>query len=168
MAMTVLNNASAQFAIGVLNRNSLALDKALRKVSTGQKLNSAKDDASAYSISEQMRSKIRSLEQGIRNTQNGSAMLKIASGGIENIVEELRELKELAIDAANDSNTDDDRRVMQKVTSPPPPIIIQSACSTAPTSPRSTCPPPKPPRGASSTALLSTASTTCSPSPSRR
>lgn len=115
MAMTVLNNASAQFAIGVLNRNSLALDKALRKVSTGQKLNSAKDDASAYSISEQMRSKIRALEQGVRNTQNGSAMLKIASGGIENIVEELRELKELALDAANDSNTDDDRRVMQKV-----------------------------------------------------
>ncbi len=115
MAMTVLNNASAQFAIGVLNRNSTALGKALRKVSTGQKLNAAADDASAYSISEQMRSKIRSLEQGVRNVQNGSAMLKIASGGIENIVEELRELKELAIDAANDSNTDDDRRIMQKI-----------------------------------------------------
>ena len=115
MAMTVLNNLSAQLALGVLNRNSEALDKSLRKVSTGQKLNSAKDDASAYSISEQMRSKIRALEQDVRNVQNGSAMLKTAEGGIQNIVDELRELKELAIDAANDSNTDDDRRIMQKV-----------------------------------------------------
>ena len=115
MAMTVLNNLSAQKALGELNKNSNALGKSLQKVSTGQKLNAAKDDASAYSISEQMRSKIRALEQGVHNVQNGSAMLKIAEGGIQNIVEELRELKELAIDAANDSNTDDDRRIMQKV-----------------------------------------------------
>ncbi|MBQ9479317.1 MAG: flagellin, partial [Selenomonadaceae bacterium] len=115
MAMTVMHNSSAQLALGVLNKNSNALGKALRKVSTGQKLNSAQDDASAYSISEQMRSKIRALEQDVRNVQNGSAMLKTAEGGIQNIVDELRELKELALDAANDSNTDDDRRIMQKV-----------------------------------------------------
>ena len=115
MAMTVMHNAAAQHALGVLNKNSTALGKSLRKVSTGQKLNSAQDDASAYSISEQMRSKIRALEQDVQNVQNGSAMLKTAEGGIQNIVDELRELKELALDAANDSNTDDDRRIMQKV-----------------------------------------------------
>ena len=115
MPMTILNNTGAQIALGALNRNNNRLDKALEKVSTGQKIIGAKDDASAYSISEQMRSKIRALEQDIRNVQNGSAMLKTASGGIENIVEELRELKELAINAANDHNTDDDRRIMQKV-----------------------------------------------------
>ncbi len=115
MSMTVLNNIAAQLALGELNRNGDKLGKALSKVSTGQKIIGAKDDASAYSISEQMRSKIRALEQDVRNVQNGSAMLKTASGGIENIVEELRELKELAINAANDHNTDDDRRIMQKV-----------------------------------------------------
>ena len=115
MPMTVLNNMSAQIAQGELNRNEKKLGKALSKVSTGQKIIGAKDDASAYSISEQMRSKIRALEQDARNVQNGSAMMKTASGGIEQIVEELRELKELAIDAANDHNTDDDRRIMQKV-----------------------------------------------------
>ncbi|MBQ9479363.1 MAG: flagellin, partial [Selenomonadaceae bacterium] len=66
MAMTVMHNAAAQHALGVLNKNSTALGKSLRKVSTGQKLNSAQDDASAYSISEQMRSKIRALEQDVR------------------------------------------------------------------------------------------------------
>ena len=91
------------------------LTKVLEKVATGQKLNSARDDASAYSISEQMRSKLRALEQDVQNVQNGSAMLKIAEGGIQNIVDELRELRELAIDSANDSNSDDDRRIMQKV-----------------------------------------------------
>ena len=62
-----------------------------------------------------MRSKIRALEQDVQNVQNGSSLLKTALGGIQSIVDELRELKELAIDAANDSNTDEDRRIMQKV-----------------------------------------------------
>ena len=61
-----------------------------------------------------MREQLRSLEQDIQNVQNGSSMLRTAHGGIENIVEELRSLKELAINAANDSNTDKDREIIQK------------------------------------------------------
>lgn len=91
------------------------MGKSLSKVATGQKLNSANDDASSFNISEQMRAKIRALEQDVENVQNGSSMLKTALGGIQSIVDELRELKQLTIDAANDSNTDDDRAVMQKV-----------------------------------------------------
>ena len=61
-----------------------------------------------------MREQLRSLEQDIQNVQNGSSMLKTAHGGIENIVDELRSLKELSINAANDSNTDEDRKIIQK------------------------------------------------------
>ena len=115
MAMTVLNNSATMISLGELNKNINKLGKALTVVSTGQKLNSAADDSASFAISEVMRSKIRSLEQDVQNVQNGSAMLKTAQGGIQNIVDELRDLKQLAIDAANDSNMDDDRRVMQKV-----------------------------------------------------
>ncbi len=113
--MTVLNNSAAQISLGELNKSINKLGKALAVVSSGQKINGAKDDAAAYSISEQMREKIRSLEQDVQNVQNGSSMLKTAEGGIQNVVDELRELKELAVDASNDSNSDDDRRVLQKM-----------------------------------------------------
>ena len=114
MAMTVKNNMSAVQTLNVLNKNSSALQKSLAKVSSGQKIVTPKDDASAYSISERMRAQIRALDQDSRNIQNGSALLKIAAGGIENIVDELRNLRELAINAANDTNSDLDRAGIQK------------------------------------------------------
>ena len=114
MAMTILNNSATNMTLGELNKNINKVGKQLTKVATGQKIIGASDDSSAYAISERMREQIRSLEQDIQNVQNGSSMLKTAHGGIENIVEELRSLKELAIDAANDSNTDADRQIMQK------------------------------------------------------
>ena len=115
MAMTILNNSATIMTLGELNKNITKLGKSLTKVATGQKINSAGDDSASFGISEQMRAKIRGLEQDIQNVQNGSSLLQTALGGIQNIVDELRELKELAIDAANDSNTDEDRAIMQKV-----------------------------------------------------
>lgn len=97
MTMTVQHNAAAQLALGELNKNNNRLRKSLEKVSSGQKLNSAKDNASAYAISEKMREQIRTLLQDNQNIQNGSSLFKIADGGIQNIVDELHNLKELAI-----------------------------------------------------------------------
>lgn len=112
--MTILNNSATALSLGELNKNINKLGKALAKVSTGQRITGASDDSASFAISEKMREQIRSLEQDIQNVQNGSSMLKTAHGGIENIVDELRSLKELAINAANDSNTDADRAIMQK------------------------------------------------------
>ena len=114
MSMVVKNNIAAQMVLGELNKNNNKLGKALEKVSSGQKINSAKDGASNYAISEKMRVEIRSLAQDKQNVQNSSSLLKIADGSINNIVEELRNLKELAINAANDTNTDGDRATIQK------------------------------------------------------
>ena len=61
-----------------------------------------------------MRLQIRSLFQNNQNLQNGIALLKTIDGAVGNIVEELRNLKELAINAANDTNTDADRKIIQK------------------------------------------------------
>ena len=114
MAMKIANNSSALSTLNQLNQNNSQLNKALSKVSTGQKINSAADDASSFGISEQLRVLIRALDQDYQNVQNGSTMLKTAHGGIQEIIDELRSLKELAINAANDSNTDSDRAILQR------------------------------------------------------
>jgi flagellin len=114
MAMVVKNNMSAVNTLNTLNKNQSALGKSLAKVSSGQKINSAQDDASGFAISERMRVMVRALDQATQNTQNGSAMMKVAEGAVANTVEILKTLKEKAINAATDTNTDDDRKTIQK------------------------------------------------------
>ncbi len=114
MAMTIMNNTSAMLTLGQLNKNISKVGKDLKKISSGMKLNSAGDDASSYAISERMRVRIRGLNQDEQNVKNGKSMLRVGAGGIDNIVEELRNLKELALNSANDHNTDLDRATLQK------------------------------------------------------
>ena len=114
MAMVVKNNMSALKTLNTLNKNTKALSKSLQKVSSGMKINSAADDASGYAISERMRVQIRSLDQANSNAQNGSSMMKVAEGAISSTVEILKTLKEKAVNAANDTNTDADRATIQK------------------------------------------------------
>ena len=113
MAMT-LSNSSTLMALGETNKNNNLLTKSLKKVASGMKINSAQDDASGYSISEKMRSNLRALNQDVSNMQNGQSLLKTAEGAVQSTVDILRTLKEKAINAANDTNTDDDRATIQK------------------------------------------------------
>lgn len=114
MGMVVKNNMSAVRTLSILNQNSTALQKSLSKVASGMKINSAQDDAAGYAISERMRVRIRSLDQANQNSQNDSSLMKTAEGAVSNTIEILKALKEKAINAANDSNTDEDRQVIQK------------------------------------------------------
>ena len=114
MAMVVKNNMSAINTLNTLNKNTNALKKSLEKVSSGMKINSAADDASGYAISERMRVQIRSLDQANQNAQNGGSMMKVAEGAVSSTVEILKTLKEKAVAAANDTNTDSDRATIQK------------------------------------------------------
>ena len=114
MSMVIRNNMSAVRSYNVMNANQTKAQKSLMKVSTGEKINSAQDDSAAYSISERMLNRIRSLEQAHRNTQNGNSMVRTASEAVDTITETLRSLKEKAINAANDANTDEDRKTLQK------------------------------------------------------
>ena len=105
---------SALSTLNTLNKNTNALSKSLQKVSSGMKINSAADDASGYAISERMRVQIRSLDQANSNAQNGGSMMKVAEGAVSSTVEILKTLKEKAVNAANDTNTDADRQTIQK------------------------------------------------------
>lgn len=114
MAMVVKNNMSAVNTLNVLDKNSDALAKSLAKVSSGMKINGAADDASGYAISERMRVQVRSLDQDVQNAQNANSLLRVAEGAVSSTVEILKTLKEKAINAANDTNTDLDRMTIQK------------------------------------------------------
>lgn len=114
MSMVVKNNMSAVQTLNTLNKNSGELTKSLAKVSSGMKINSAADDSSAYAISERMRVQLRGLTQDIQNTQNGSSLLRTAEGAVQSTIEILKTMKEKAINAANDTNTDTDRAIIQK------------------------------------------------------
>ena len=113
MTMTVKNNMSAINTLNQLDRNHSELAKQLQKISSGMNINSAKDDASAYAISERMRTQIRGLSQDIRNAQNGRALMNTAEGAVQSTVDILRTFKEKALNAANDTNTSIDRSNIQ-------------------------------------------------------
>lgn len=114
MSMEVKTNMAALKSLNILNKNNDKLAKSLKKVSSGMRIVGASDDTSGYAISERMRVMIRGLEQDERNIQNGQSLLRVASGAIDNIISELRTMKELALNAANDHNTDMDRATIQK------------------------------------------------------
>ena len=101
-------------ALGETNKNNTALSKSLKKVSSGMRLKSAGDGASDYAISEKMRVMIRSLNQDEENVKKGINLINTAEGGIQNIVTSLRSLKALALNSANDHNSDIDRKILQK------------------------------------------------------
>lgn len=114
MAMVVKNNMAAKNTLNQLDRNDKALAKSLQKVASGMKINSAADDASGYAISEKMDVQIRSLDQDEVNGQTATSLMKVAEGSVSSTVDILRTLKEKAIQAANDTNTDEDRATIQK------------------------------------------------------
>jgi len=113
MSLVVKNNLSALNTLNIMNTNSTALQKSLKKVSSGMKINSAADDSSGYQISERMRVQIKSLDQANQNTQNGSALLKTAEGAVSSTVEIIKTLKQKVLNAANGTNTDSDLAAIQ-------------------------------------------------------
>lgn len=112
--MNISPNTSALMALNELRKNSDRTQKIMNKAALGEKIASAGDDASNYAISEKMRANIRALNQDIVNASTGNRLIATAESGIHEIVNNLRAIKELAINAANDSNTDADRAIMQK------------------------------------------------------
>ena len=114
MSMVIKTNMDSIRTLNQVTTNHKMANDHLMKISTGLKVRNAQDDASAYAISENMRVRIRALDQAHSNTQNGSNMMKTAEGAIGSILDALRTLKEKAINAANDSNSDEDRRMIQR------------------------------------------------------
>jgi len=116
--MSVINtNVKSLVAQNAMNVNNRSLSKAMEQLSTGRRINTAADDAAGLAISNKMTAQIRGLNQAIRNANDGIALLQTAEGATQEITNMLQRMRELAVQAANDSYTSTDRTALnQEVT----------------------------------------------------
>ncbi|GEN31690.1 flagellin [Cerasibacillus quisquiliarum] len=112
--MRINHNISALNTHRQLNTNTVAVQKSLEKLSSGLKINRAGDDAAGLAISEKMRGQIRGLEMASKNAQDGISLIQTAEGALNETHAILQRMRELAVQSANDTNTDTDRAELQK------------------------------------------------------
>ena len=104
MGMQIATNVAAINAQRNLSMTSLKMGKVLEKLSSGYRINRAADDAAGLGISEKMRSQIRGNAQALRNAQDGISMIQTAEGAMDEIHQILQRMRELSVQAANDTN----------------------------------------------------------------
>lgn len=112
--MKINNNIQALNAYRNLNANQFNTSKNLEKLSSGLRINRAADDAAGLAISEKMRSQIRGLKMAERNSMDGISLMQTAEGAMQEVHSMLQRMRELAVQAANDTNTEYDRDQIQK------------------------------------------------------
>jgi len=102
--MSVVVNTNVQSLIGQnsLNKNTTALSNTLQQLSTGLRINSAKDDAAGLGVAELMTAQIRGNAQAMSNIQDGMNLIQTAEGGLTVITEDIQRIRELCIQAANE------------------------------------------------------------------
>ena len=108
--MVVQHNMSALNTNRQLGITNKALKNSTEKLSSGYRVNRAADDAAGLSISEKMRSQIRGLNQASDNAQNGQSLIQTAEGALNEIHSVLQRMRELAVQASNDTNVSTDRK----------------------------------------------------------
>lgn len=111
--MKINNNISAVIANKHLLRNENSLSVSMERLSSGYKLTHAKDNPSGMAISNKMRAQIRGLDRASQNSQDGVSLLNTADGAISETTSILQRMRELAVQAANDTNTDSDKEAIQ-------------------------------------------------------
>ncbi len=112
--MRINNNIMAMNTHRQLSINNMAGAKSLEKLSSGYRINRAGDDAAGLAISEKMRGQIRGLKQASRNAQDAISLIQTAEGALNETHAILQRMRELANQAANDTNVDVDRSEIQK------------------------------------------------------
>jgi flagellin len=112
--MRINHNIAALNAYRQLSQNQLNVSKHLEKLSSGLRINRASDDAAGLAISEKMRSQIRGLSQASRNALDAVSLIQTAEAALSSVHSMLQRMRELAVQAANDTNTEDDRNAIQE------------------------------------------------------
>jgi flagellin len=108
--MSVINtNISATLAANALAKNERSMTTSMERLSTGLRINSAKDDAAGLAISARMTGQVRGLEQAARNANDAISMLQVAEGATQEISNMLIRMRELAVQAANGTYSATDR-----------------------------------------------------------
>lgn len=110
--MRINNNISSMVTQGSLSRINRDMSSSIQKLSTGLRINSAADDAAGLGVSETLRTQVRGMSQAKRNTQDAIALLNIADGALNEQADILQRMRELVIQAKNDTYTDTERQYM--------------------------------------------------------
>lgn len=113
LGMIINHNLAAMNTYNQMGSNQLNASKNMEKLSSGLRINNAADDAAGLSISEKMRAQIRGLDQASRNAQDGISLLQTAEGGLNEAHSILQRMRELSVQATNDTNITEDRDAIQ-------------------------------------------------------
>jgi flagellin len=111
--MVINHNMSAMFANRQLGVTGLSLSKDMEKLSSGEKINRAGDDASGLAVSEKMRSQIRGLNRASQNAQNGISFIQTTEGYLQETTDIMQRIRELAVQSSNGIYSDEDRMQIQ-------------------------------------------------------
>jgi flagellin len=114
MAQVINTNALSLMAQNNLNKSQTSLGTAIERLSSGMRINSAKDDAAGLAISNRFTSSIRGLTQAARNANDGISLAQTTEGALEEVTENLQRIRELTVQAKNGTNSSDDRASIQK------------------------------------------------------
>jgi flagellin len=114
MSLSIATNVTSLTAQRNLMRSTSALGTTFQRLSSGLRINSAKDDAAGMAISTRMTAQIRGLNQAVRNANDGISMMQVAEGALDETTNALQRIRELAVEAANDTMTSTDRAALQK------------------------------------------------------
>ncbi len=109
---TINTNMAANIAANSLTRNERTMGQTMERLSTGIRINSAKDDAAGLAISSKMTSQINGLNQAVRNANDAISMIQVAEGAMKGITDMMQRMRELAVQAISDSNTTTDRTAL--------------------------------------------------------
>ncbi|MBI5590626.1 MAG: flagellin [Deltaproteobacteria bacterium] len=113
MAMTINTNMASLNAQRNLTKTQSALNVSLGRLSSGLRINSAKDDAAGTAISNRFTAQIKGMDQAVRNANDGISMLQTSEGGMQEVTTILQRMRELAVQASNDTNSASDRASLQ-------------------------------------------------------
>lgn len=114
MASTINTNLISLNAQRNLNTSQSSLSTTMQRLSSGLRVNSAKDDAAGLAIAERMNAQVRGMNVAMRNANDGISMAQTAEGALSKIGENLQRMRELAVQAANDTNGSNDRSSLDK------------------------------------------------------
>jgi len=109
MPQTINTNLSSLNAQRNLNSSQTSLATSMQRLSSGMRVNSAKDDAAGLAIAERMNAQVRGMNVAVRNANDGISLAQTAEGALGKVADSLQRMRELAVQSANASNSNDDK-----------------------------------------------------------
>lgn len=113
MALTINSNLASLTAQRNLSSSQSQMNTALERLSSGKRINNARDDAAGFAIAERMDAQARGMAVAMRNASDGISLTQVAEGGLDEIGSMLQRMRQLAVQSANGSNTSSDQNNLQ-------------------------------------------------------